>query len=139
MQQTVAPRKQTTAKPVDINAKQATDGITVQLKKIVSKKVTGHGPGEISGPALVVTVQVTNGSKSEVSVESASVTLIDSKGNVGSPMTEGARPFSGSVKPGASATGVYVFRVGTKVRTPVRISVTYSPDHTTALFVGNVN
>ncbi len=136
--QTVAPQKQETAKPVDLDKTQKADAITVSLKSIKSTKVTGHGPGEISGPALVVTVVVKNGSKSRVSVDSAIVTLIDSKGNVGTPMTESpARPFTGSVAAGDSATGVYVFQIGKKVRNPIRVSVTYSTEHTTALFVGN--
>ncbi|HEY3339515.1 MAG TPA: DUF4352 domain-containing protein [Propionicimonas sp.] len=136
--QTVAPRKQETAKPVDLDRKQKADSIVVSLKSIKSSRVTGHGPGEISGPALVVTVVVDNRSKSRVSVDSAIVTLIDSKGNVGTPMTESpARPFTGTVAAGDSATGVYVFQVGTKVRNPIRVSVTYSTEHVTALFVGN--
>ncbi len=136
--QTVAPQKQETAKPVDLDKTQKTGAIAVSLKSIKSTKVTGHGPGEISGPALVVTVVVKNGSSSRVSVDSAIVTLIDSKGNVGTPMTGSpARPFTGSVAAGDSATGVYVFQIGTKVRNPIRVSVTYSTEHTTALFVGN--
>jgi hypothetical protein len=136
--QTVAPQKQETAKPVDLDKTQKAGAIAVSLKSIKSTKVTGHGPGEISGPALVVTVVVKNGSKSRVSVDSAIVTLIDSKGNVGTPMTESpARPFTGSVAAGDSATGVYVFQIGKKVRNPIRVSVTYSTEHTTALFVGN--
>lgn len=136
--QTVAPQKQETAKPVDLDKPQTAGAIAVSLKGIKSTKVTGHGPGEISGPALVVTVVVKNGSKSRVSVDSAIVTLIDSKGNVGTPMTESpAHPFTGSVAAGDSATGVYVFQVGTKVRNPIHVSVTYSTEHITALFVGN--
>jgi hypothetical protein len=136
--QTVAPQKQETAKPVDLDKTQKAGSVAVSLKSIKSTKVTGHGPGEISGPALVVTVVVRNGSKSSVSVDSAIVTLIDSKGNVGTPMTESpAHPFTGSVAAGDSATGVYVFQIGKKVRNPIRVSVTYSTEHTTALFVGN--
>lgn len=136
--QTVAPQKQQTAKPINLDKTQKSGSIAVRLKSIKSTKVTGHGPGEISGPALVVTVVVKNGTKSRVSVDSAIVTLIDSKGNVGTPMTESpARPFTGSVAAGKSATGVYVFQVGTKVRNPIHVSVTYSTEHITALFVGN--
>jgi predicted small secreted protein len=136
--QTVAPKEQKTAKPVNLDKVQKAGGITVSLKSIKSTKVTGHGPGEISGPALVVTVAIMNASASKVSVDSAIVTLIDSKGNVGTPMTESpARPFTGSVAAGKSATGVYVFQVGTKVRNPIHVSVTYSTEHITALFVGN--
>ena len=136
--QTVSPREQKTAKAVDLDKTHKAEGVTVSLKSIKSTKVTGHGPGEISGPALVVTVVLRNSSKSMVSVDSAIVGLIDSKGNVGMPMTGSpARPFTGSVAAGDSATGVYVFQVGTKVRNPIRVSVTYSTEHTTALFVGN--
>jgi hypothetical protein len=136
--QTVAPKPQKTAKPVDLDKQQKAGGITVSLKSIKSSKVTGHGPGEISGPSLVVTVEIKNASASKVSVDSAIVTLIDSKGNVGTPMTESpARPFTGSVAARGSATGVYVFQVGKKVRNPIHVSVNYSTEHITALFVGN--
>lgn len=136
--QTVAPNPQKTAKPVNLDKAHKSDGVTVSLKSIKSSKVKAHGPGEISGPALVVTVAIKNGSASRVSVDSAIVTLIDSLGNVGTPMTESpARPFAGSVPAKGSATGVYVFQVGTKVRNPIHVSVTYSTEHITALFVGN--
>lgn len=138
IQETVAPQKQSTAKPVNLDKTHRDGKVAVSLKSIVSKNVKGHGPGEISGPSLVVTVKVVNGSTSALNVDSAIVTLIDSKGNVGSPMTAGARPFTGSIRPGASATGVYVFRVAPGVRAPIHVSVTYSPKRITALFVGNV-
>jgi hypothetical protein len=136
--QTVAPNPQKTAKPVDLDKAQKSGGVTVSLKSIKSSTVKAHGPGEISGPSLIVTVAIKNGSTSRVSVDSAIVTLIDSKGNVGTPMTESpARPFTGSVAAKGSATGVYVFQVGKKVRNPIHVSVTYSTEHITALFVGN--
>lgn len=138
--QTVEAKKQKTSKPVDLDEKQHSDDITVSLKSIDSRRVKAVGPGEVGGPALVVTVRIDNDSSRDLNVDSAYVTVLDSRGQVGMGLTNSpARPFTGSVPAGDSATGVYVFHVDKAARSPIKVTVTYSADHPTALFVGDAD
>lgn len=81
-----------------------------------SKAITAEATqaGEISGPAIQVIVELVNGSATAVSVNTVTV-----NGYYGSDLTP-ASPivpkstslgFSGTVEPGAKATGTYVFSV----------------------------
>ena len=138
--QTVAPGDQGTAKPVELNKTQRSGGVAVSLQSIKNRQMKGVGPGEISGPSLVVTVLIRNSSKDDLSVDSAFVNVTDAKGQAGSPFADApAQPFAGTISAGESATGVYVFRVDTKARSPIRVTVTYSPSHKAALFIGNAH
>lgn len=138
-EETVKSRPRKTAKPVDLDQSQRSEGVRVSLRSIRSREIEGSGPGEVSGPALVVTVLIRNGSKTDLYVDSAIVNLTDSEGTVGIPLAgEPARPFVGTVQSGKSATGVYVFSVPKRARSPIRVTVDYSPDHAAASFEGKV-
>lgn len=111
--------------------------ITGQIDKIATVTASGSGSGQTKGPGLAITVTVHNGSSAPISLDSAVVNLA-----VGTAQTPGdpadgppAKPFSGSVKPGASATGVYVFRVD-QTSGPVAVTVSYSPTAPAVTFTG---
>lgn len=138
--QTVEPREQGTAKPVRLDKAQSDGGVEVSLVSIKSRKIEAVGPGEIGGASLVVTVRISNDTKNDLDVDSAYVTLMDSKGRMAVGLTnDPSRPFSESIGVGKSATGVYVFRVPTKARSNITVSVTYSLSHKTAVFVGDAS
>jgi hypothetical protein len=138
--QTVAPREQKTAKPVQLDKPQRDGQVEVKLVSIKSRKVKAVGPGEVGGSALVVTVRITNGTRDDLEVDGTYVTVIDSKGNTGIGLTnDPSSPLIEPILPGKSETGVYVFRVPTKARSNIRVFVTYSPDHETAVFVGDAS
>ncbi|WP_264702596.1 DUF4352 domain-containing protein [Micropruina sonneratiae] len=103
-------------------------------------QMKGMGPGEISGPALRITVRVSNYTDTAISIDSAVVNLTDSKGRVGTPYAGSpARPLAGTIDAGRKATGVYVFSVKKSARSPITVTVTYEPGAETALFVGNAS
>ena len=55
----------------------------------------------------------------------------------GEPLSgPGVSVFTGTLAPGASATGVYVFRVPADLRDRLQITVSYDPTSTTVLFEG---
>jgi hypothetical protein len=93
--------------PVDFGG-----GVTATLTATKTLDVDAKGPGETSGPAVAATIQVTNGSNQPFDLSTLAVTA--TYGASVPAVQTGAGPaedFKGSVAPGSSATGVYVFRV----------------------------
>lgn len=88
-------------------------GVTVRIDDVKIVKIEGTGPGQISGPAAAVKLTITNGSKKSVDPSSAVVTLLQGKDyRVATPTTTSpAKPFSGSLEPGESAAGTYLFEL----------------------------
>ena len=130
----------TTAPPVALQAPANVNSVVVSLVTIQSLTVGVSGPGEVAGPALAVTVKISNNSSKPVDVSSAVVTLLDAQGQVGTPTPASpAAPFTGSIQPGASASGVYVFGVAKTQRNPIDVYVSYTAGAATAHFVGNAS
>lgn len=135
--ETVAANPQTTASPVALNHNYQAGKVEVSLTSLKAVNAKGVGPGEISGPALAVSVRIVNGTTTPLDMGHVIVNLLDAKGNVATPLSPSA-PFSGSIAAGGSAKGTYEFSIAKNVRKPVEVSVTYDLDQPTALFVGNV-
>ena len=96
-------------------------------------------PGEVNGPAAQITVELKNGTKTALDVNSVEVGITDSAAQPGIPVTTvDDAPFSGQIAPGATATGVYVFRVPTTHRNPVLITVSYTAGGAIAQFAGTI-
>ena len=112
-------------------------GVVVTLPSIKAITAKAQGPGEVSGPAVAVTVEVKNNTKSAVDLSQTVVNLTAANGDPGSMMTASpAKPLPTSVKPGGSATGVYVFAVPKSQRDPITVEVSISADTPTAVFHG---
>ena len=129
-----------TAPPVALQAPANVNSVVVSLVTIQAFIVGVSGPGEVAGPALAVTVKISNNSSKSVDVSSAVVTLLDAEGQVGTPTPASpAAPFTGSLQPGASASGVYVFGIAKTQRNPINVYVSYTAGAATAHFVGNAS
>lgn len=116
------------------------DGVTISLPSIKAMTAKAETPGEITGPAVAIEVRVQNNSKADIDVGSAVVTLVDSKGALAQPTTSDPyHALSGTVAPGASAVGTYVFRIPTDDRQALTLSVEYIAGAPTAHFVGAVS
>lgn len=103
---------------------QPRSGIRLQITKVEATQVTAQGPGEVSGPGVLVHVSVTNDSTETVALSSATVTVTDvanlpAVGMTGPP----AAPLPRQVQAGKTVGGVYVFRLQTGSREPLRITV----------------
>ncbi|MBA8792670.1 hypothetical protein FHX74_000264 [Friedmanniella endophytica] len=118
-------------KPATVNA------VRVQVtgqKSITSK---AQGPGEVAGPAVALTFTVTNTGNRRVGLSTVVINVSDAAGAPASQMTASpARPFSGSLAPGAKATGVYVYNIAQSARGKIRIEVSVAPTLPTVVFVG---
>jgi len=116
-----------------------TDGVVVSLTKI--EAVTGEAvaPGEISGPALRITVKLTNDTDEELTLRYTAVNLYYGADRIpASPIIKpGGDPFYGEVKSGKSAIGVYVFSVPKDQRKDVTVGVDYKPGQPTVIFKGD--
>lgn len=108
----------TAAQPAPERTGTATLGKAAEVADGITARVTGHrsvraeagGPGETSGDAVALTVQVTNDSGRAVDLGSALVDLRAADGGSATPSSgKPADPLSGSLAAGRSASGTYVF------------------------------
>lgn len=113
-------------------------GVTAELTKVESVDGEAQGPGEVAGPAVRVTVRLTNGTAAAVPLTQAVVNVYAGQDLApGEPLSgPGGKPFTGTLQPGATATGVYVFNVPADQRDRLQVTVSYDPTVTTVLFEG---
>lgn len=97
-------------------------------------------PGDFAGPALRVTVRLTNGTSGPLPVDGATVDLTyGTDATPGSPLDDDAnRPFTGTVRPGATAVAVYVFAVPADRHDHVQVRVSYQAGAPVLVFSGPV-
>jgi hypothetical protein len=115
------------------------DGITISLTDLSQVDAQTHVPGEVSGPAVRVSIEIGNSGAQPVDLTSVVVELSDSDGAPGIPVsTADSKSFDGMLDPNASITGVYVFRVPVDRRDPILIAVSYAAGSTVAQFSGSL-
>ncbi|MCZ2810483.1 hypothetical protein O2W15_03445 [Modestobacter sp. VKM Ac-2979] len=114
------------------------DGLTIEVASIEGIDGQATGPGNIAGPAVRVTVRVTNDSSADVSLDAVVVNLFHGpEATPASPLEDPSQePFSGALRPGASADGVYVFTLATGDRDSVTVQVGHAPGASYAVFTG---
>jgi cytoskeletal protein RodZ len=87
-------------------------GVSAVVNDYRAVNVQARAPGESSGPAIAVTLEVSNESGANVDLSQLSVTASDSQGLPALPIeSEQAAAFEGALEPGSSRIGVYVFRL----------------------------
>jgi hypothetical protein len=101
------------------------DGISASVVSLEAVDGTGSGVGNVSGPALRVTLQLVNGSAEPVALDFVSVNLTYGADRTpASPLDDpSAAWFSGVLEPGDAAQGVYVFTVPSQDRDLVSVAV----------------
>lgn len=113
--------------------------ISARLSEVKAVDAQAKVPGEISGPAVAVTVEISNDSPNAIGLDSVSVDVQGAGGVPTSPITtDPASPLSGVLQPGEKKTGVYVFTMPADARNGASITVLYSADAPVALFAGNI-
>lgn len=111
--------------------------VTVRLAGVRATTVTARTPGETSGPAVRVTVSVQNRSASPLDVGSAAVSLKADREALGVGTTAGGpSPLHGAIRPGATATGTYVFMLAPAKDRNVTVNVSYAAGRPAAVFTG---
>jgi hypothetical protein len=135
---TVEAKPEESKKPVKLDKPSKTGtGLTAELVTISPIEAKAQLPGEVAGPAVAITVQVTNTGSKSADLGSVVVSLADSDDAPGTEMTaEPAKPFKGSVGAGKSVRGVYVFTVAKSKRDPVTLTVSIG-DAPVLVFTGD--
>ena len=125
--------------PVSLDEQAAVgNGITAEIVSLEAIDGTGQGPGNVAGPALRATIRLTNGTGEEVGLDGVAVSMGHGVDLVpASPLDDpSAAPFRGTVQPGESADGVYVFTVPADDRDLVSLSVGYQAGAPFLVFTG---
>ncbi|WP_344801805.1 DUF4352 domain-containing protein [Microlunatus ginsengisoli] len=136
---TVVPTKPTSATTAPLDQKASLgNGVSVKVSKIESVKGEAQGPGEIAGPAVRVTVEVTNGTDKEVPMDLALVNVYYGKKKTPASTLSGPglSPLSAPIPAGKSASGTYVFSVPSDQRDPLTVEFSYTTDAPTVIFSG---
>jgi hypothetical protein len=102
-----------TLPPADIGAAvQITRNVVVTVSNIRTTTVSGTGPGEVAGEGVVFSVGVRNQTTASVDVGGFSVTASYGQKIPAIPSDSApSAPLTGTLRPGAVATGTYVFRM----------------------------
>lgn len=126
------------AKPGEIV--QIDPGVTVALDRVERVDAQVSGPGEVSGPAVVLTVSVTNGSTSPLTLDGAVVNLYGQGGTPGSVYSSDprVRPLTGDLDPGAQQSGTYVLSLPSTIDGELVVSVSLGVDLPTPVFIATV-
>jgi hypothetical protein len=138
VERTVAPRREQSKPPVKLDEPSSTGtGLTARLISVSAIEAKAQIPGEITGPALAITIEVSNTGRRSADLGSVAVSLLDSDSAPGAEMTAApARPLTGRVPAKAKTRGVYVFRVPEGKRRPVTVSVSIG-EAPVLIFTGN--
>lgn len=114
--------------------------MVVELASVATTTITAQTPGEYSGPAVVVSVHVTNSSGHAQSVESAVVMLETEDGETGVPTWAAPHdPLHDEVAAGETSEGTYVFMLDPATQRAVTVSVNYSAGEPVAVFTGHTS
>jgi len=99
----------TAAQDVPVTTSTGLTAVVGPVKSVTAKAVR---VGEVAGPALSVTVKLTNPGSSAISLDQVRVNGYYGKAATpAAPITTGTAALSGALAAGASATGTYVFSV----------------------------
>ncbi|MFT3888302.1 MAG: hypothetical protein QM713_09095 [Arachnia sp.] len=138
--ETVAPVVDPTPVTTDLKGSVAPmAGVDVSLAKLEAIDVKAQAPGDISGPAVAVTLKVTNSTgetfdPSKLQIEVSNAKGVPGTGVTGSP----AAWLTDGIPAGKDASGVYVFTLPEGDRKPITVSVVLAPGLPRAEFVGNL-
>lgn len=115
--------------------------MTAKIVKIVPVHSVGQGVGEVSGPAIKVTIKLENGTPRPISLKQVTVNTYYGKASVPAIAIFGdpsSKPFTGDVASKGTSSGVYIFDVPESQRSNVSISVSYAALSPIVVFKGAV-
>ncbi len=127
--------------PVDLHDEAIRpDNVSIRLVKIESVQGVAKIPGEVSGPALRLTIQIRNNGEKDLRL--GPVVVNGYRGEERIPlemiMSPGGAPFDDSLlKSGDESRGVYLFSVGDSARSDVTFTVDANVGEPAAVFRGD--
>lgn len=117
------------------------NGLSVRVVSVRGISAQGNGRGQVSGPALALTVRVTNDSADAVSLNGLEVNVAFGRDQTpASPVDDpSASPLGGSLGSHDSAEGRYTFTVPTDARDTVTATIGLEADSPRLVFTGRVD
>lgn len=114
-------------------------GVAASIATVESVQGQAALAGEISGPALRMTFLIENGSDDAVDLGYAVANAYfgADRTPAGTVMQPGGNPFQGTLEPGESAQGTYLFSISEADRGAVTVTLDFLPGQPTAVFVGD--
>ncbi|WP_208738957.1 hypothetical protein [Arthrobacter agilis] len=126
---------QTFDEPADV-----AEGVAARVAAMKAVDGEARGIGEVDGPAVQFTLEITNSTTESVSLAEAVVNV--EAGTDRSPAGQlsgpGATAFPADVAPGQTVSGVFVFQIPPEQRTAVRVLFHYQAVSPVAAFEGPV-
>lgn len=116
------------------------DGLMVALTSIEPVQGVAVQPGEVSGPAIRVTITITNRSDAPIDTGLIAVSAYSGEDRTpaGTVIKPGALPFEGTIAPGESTYAIYVFVIPLADRADVTITLDYLNDLAVVVFRGDM-
>jgi hypothetical protein len=115
------------------------NGVSARLSRIEAVNAEATLPGEFSGPAVALNVEVTNRSPRTISLDTVIVDLVYGDNVSASPVTDPSREhLSGDLAAGDTTAGGYVFTVAPEARDQVQVRIRYAAEDPTVVFTGSV-
>lgn len=127
--------------PVEPDQTIVTDeGIEISLSKLQAVQGEATLAGETSGPAIRATVRIVNTGSEPLDLEYVTVNAYvgEDRAPAGMLTQPGGAPFEGTLAPGASAEGTYIFSVAESDRDDVTLTVDYLFGAKIAVFRGDL-
>lgn len=119
---------------------QAPSGAMISLARIEAVHGEAKVGGEISGPAIRVSVAIRNEGSDPIDLEYVVVNAYSGQDRTPAApiMQPGGEPFSGSLGSGGSADGIYLFSLDESARDDVVITVDYGVGEPIVVFRGDL-
>lgn len=137
---TVAAKKVVVKKAVALRSPSSFgNGVKAQIVKRQAVKGRARLPGEVSGPAVKLTLNITNTSNKAINLDALVVDVQDAHGRSASPLlTPPARHIRGRLASGDSATGIYLFTIAKKDRSNCTVRISYTGSAPEVAFRGDL-
>ena len=128
-----------TRSPVPLTETERFDGrLTAHITSVRRVDATARLPGETSGAAVDVTIQLHNTSHASVGTDAVEVAVSDAHGNPLVLIETASQRVPDTVAAGASVTGSYVFHLRSGFTNPASVNVSYSTTAAVLVFVGRI-
>ncbi len=116
------------------------EGVEISLASLQAVEGQATLAGETSGPAIRATVRIVNNGDEPIDLEYVVVNAYsgETRTPAGTLTQPGGAPFEGSLEPGDSADGTYLFSVAEADRADVTLTVDYLFGAKVAVFRGDV-
>lgn len=116
------------------------DGLVARIASMTAVQGEAVQAGEIAGPAVQFTLELTNdtGETVDLGLVSVNAYIGEDRTPAGGLVRPGGAPFEGSLEAGKTATGVYVYSIPENQRGDVTLTVDYRAGEPAFVFRGAV-